>query len=95
MNPLTLTVHRASNAPAATLHFTDSISELHVNGNSPSLHVLTHLVTFEADAIAELLFQSLPQATGNRVMARLLERYASQYLGSPGSAHQPRPSTPT
>ncbi len=94
MNSVTLTVHRASDAPAATIHFTDSISELQINGNRPSLHVLTHLTTFEADAIAELLFQSLPQATGNRVMARLLERYASQYLGSPCSAHHPRPSAP-
>jgi hypothetical protein len=85
----TLTVHRASNAPAATLHFTDSISDVHANGNPPSLHVLTHLTTFEADAIAELLFQSLPQATGNRVMARLLERYGTQYLGGPNGRSRP------
>jgi hypothetical protein len=89
MNPLTLTVHRASDAPAATLHFTDAITELHVNGQAPSLHVLTHLTTFEADAIAELLFQSLPQATGNRVMARLLERYGTQYLGGPNGRARP------
>jgi len=79
-----LTVHRAADADRAAINITDPISEVTgLPGQPPSVMALSHLITFEGDAIADALFNSLPQATGNRVMARLMERYATMYLGGP------------
>jgi hypothetical protein len=80
----TVTVHRASDIQGqpevkpCTIVIAESFGS-----DVTATNALAHVINYEANAIADALFESLPQAVGNRVMMRLMERYATNYLGGP------------
>lgn len=88
----TVTVHRATDVNGqptiepCTIIIGEPISEAltsPTSGERLPLNTVAHVINYEADAIADTLFNHLPQAVAARVMVRLMERYATNYLGGP------------
>lgn len=76
--------HHALDSGPLTLVFDRNINDEHNQSGKPaSPTAFAHLITCEADMIANALFEHLPMAVNARIMARLLERYGSNFLGGP------------
>lgn len=87
----TVTVHRAadlggSKIEPGTIIIGESIEEVSKAITAPGaagLNQMAHAFNYEADSIADALFESLPQAVAQRLALRLMQRQVGHYLGGP------------
>ncbi len=88
----TVTVHRAADIVGSTavepvtIVIGESIEEVSKATTAPGmagLNQMANVFNYEADAIADALFASLPQAVAQRLALRLMQRQVGHYLGGP------------
>jgi hypothetical protein len=87
----TVTVHRAGDTPGklpippCTILIGESIETVERDKLQPqvALNALGHLMNYEADAIADALFDHLPQGVVQRISIRLQQRAVTNCMRGP------------
>lgn len=81
-----VTTYRANDAQPCTIVIGEPLNSAlspGPGGEPPSTAAIASAVTFEADAIAQALFDHLPLAVTARLNILLMQRYATNALGGP------------
>lgn len=80
----TLTFHRAKDAPEPVSIILGEPFDLKGPSGEPATPAaVANVVTFEAEAIANAIFDNLPLAVSIRLTVVLMQRYATNHLGGP------------